>query len=480
LEKRDLIIKFLSNECSEAEAEEAMQFIAENPGILDELAPRSEWDADTATRIPQHIEEEIRSHVSAATGRGKLLAIWKPLAAAAAVLTLIIGAYLLMPPAHKEKAAVAAHGSVAAPAFDTVVNEAGKVHQILLADGSRISLHAKSSVIYSTGFKDKREIYLTGKAVFHVAKNPKAPFIVYSGAITTTALGTIFLVDAGEAATDINVQLYEGKVVVRSVNAQLPIGDTYLLPGEQCNVNLALAQVKVSRIQELIGRNNNRGVIAKAVKDNEADQGTLDFKKVPLSVTFERLQKIFGKEIVFNGNDIDQDLFTGHFDKNDSLSQILQIIAVMNGLQIQQEGEQFRLSKKTAGTNKLPAKMIRESVAVISPEPVPMAEQAVIPPAVIDSNQSAVQTGQNDMQIVDLPTGKDYRKVPLSMVFDQIAKTNNVTIKYQQEQIEKLYFSGTIPNDNSSIELLPVICRMNGLKLLKKKGGEYTVKLAKQ
>ncbi len=70
--------------------------------------------------------------------------------------------------------------------------------------------------------------------------------------------------------------------------------------------------------------------------------------------------------------------------------------------------------------------------------------------------------------------------MPLSIVFDQIAKTNKVKINYQEEQVRELYFTGTITSDNSSIDMLPVICRMNGLKLIKKKGGEYTVKLAKQ
>lgn len=481
MDKRDLVIKFLSNECTAEEAEEAMQFIARNPGILDELAPRSEWDADQRTTIPQHIEEEIWSHVAAATGKARIITIWKPLAAAAAVITFIVGAYLLMPSAQKEKTVAAVNEPVIAPAFDTVVNEGRDVRQLLLADGSRISLHANSSVIYAKEFKNKREIFLTGKAVFHVAKDPRAPFIVYSGAITTTALGTVFLVNAGEAASGINVQLYEGKVVVRSVDAQLPIGDTYLMPGEQCNIDLALAKVKVSRIGELLNSNNSRGVMAKAVKENEADQQALDFKKVPLAAAFERLQRIFGKKIVFNGNEKDHDLFTGHFDKTDSLSQILQIIAVMNGLQVEQEGDLYKLSQKAADTNASPVNMNQEAGAVITPELIQIpAKPTVMPPAVIDSNLVAHQADSNGMRIMDIPAGKDYRKVPLSMVFDQIAKTNDIIIKYQQEQIQDLYFTGTIPNDNSAIDMLPVICRMNGLKLIKRKGGEYTIKLVKR
>jgi len=455
-----------------------MRFITENPDILDELAPQAEWDTDHTTAIPQQIEKDIWRHVTAASRKGNLVAMWKPVAVAAAVLSFIIGAFLWMPSAKKEKASLAVHGSVVTPDFDTVVNESNDIHQVVLADGSRISLYAKSSVIYSTGFTNKREIFLTGKAVFHVTKDPHAPFIVYSGGITTTALGTVFMVDAGEVTTAINVQLYEGKVVIRSVDTKLAIADTYLLPGEQCNVNMALALVKVSKIPELPADNNNRSMLAKTVKDHEAEQLALDFEKIPLTATFERLQRIFGKEIVFNSNEITRDLFTGHFDKSDSLLQILQIVAVMNGLQVQQEGDVFRLSKKAAMANTTPVKVSPETSDAAAP--VPVATPPVIPPAVIENKVEPVQADSNGMRIVDVPTGKDYRKVPLSMVFDQIAKTNNVIIKYQQEQLQDLYFTGTIPNDHSSIDMLPVLCRMNGLKLLKKKGGEYTVRPATQ
>ena len=476
MEKRDLVIKFLSNECTAGEAEEAMQFIAENPGILDELAPKSEWDTGQPPPIPQHIEKVIRRHVMAAGRRGNVVAMLKPLAVAASVAVIIISAFLLMRPNRQGKpaVAVAVNEPAIAPAFDTVVNESNEVRRITLADGSRISLQSGSSVIYSTAFTGKREIFLTGKAVFRVTKNPHAPFIVYTGAITTTALGTTFLVDACDTGTAINVQLYEGKVVVRSVNERLPVSDTYLTPGEQCRIDLALALVKVSRIPEAPAGNNNRNMPAPVVKDQETEQLALDFKKVPLAATFERLQKIFGKKIVFDGNENALKLFTGRFEKNDSLQQILQIIAAMNDLQVKRQNEIFRLSQKP---DTIQVKLNREAGEAAAPGLIPAP--AAIAPAVTDSGTAVSPADRNGMEIVEMPMGKDYHKVPLSVVFDHIAGTNGITIRYQQDQLQQLYFTGTIPNDQSSLGMLSVICRMNGLKLQKKKGG-YTVRPAKQ
>jgi transmembrane sensor len=482
LEKKDLVIKFLNNECTAEEATEALLYIDENPGIIDELAPKSEWDAEQITPLPTDIEHEIWTRVTAARRKGNVVTMLKRVAVAAAVIAFIVSAFLLMQPAPKNKGVLAVNESVNEPAFDTIVNENRDVQQVLLADGSRIKLYAQSSVIYSTRFANNRKIYLSGKAVFYVAKNPHAPFTVYSGAVTTTALGTTFLVDAGMAATNINIQLYEGKVVVKPVDEQLPIADTYLQPGEQCNVNVALALVKVSKIPELQPRNNDRGILAANVKENKADQLALDFTKVPLAETFERLQRIFRKEIVFDGNTDSLNLFTGHFDNSDSLQLILQIIAAMNGLQVEHEGDKFRLSHKVSTANTTPVKISRETVSTVDAVSIPAPAQlpATGIPAAINSNWKTEYADPNGMRIVDVPNGKDYRKVPLSAVFDQIAKTNNVSIIYQQEQLQGLYFTGTIPNDNSSIEMLQIVCRMNGLKLIKMKDGEYNVRLTKQ
>src|SRR5690606_18082388 len=63
----------------------------------------------------------------------------------------------------------------------------------VLPDGSKVTLNSNSSISYTEGFTEStREIKLKGEAFFQVTKDPARPFIVHTGNIATTALGTSF------------------------------------------------------------------------------------------------------------------------------------------------------------------------------------------------------------------------------------------------------------------------------------------------
>lgn len=73
----------------------------------------------------------------------------------------------------------------------------GKDMKIVLSDGSEVLLNADSKLRFPTRFNSRqRTVVLEGEAYFTVAKNEKCPFIVRSGNLTTTALGTEFNVQA--------------------------------------------------------------------------------------------------------------------------------------------------------------------------------------------------------------------------------------------------------------------------------------------
>ena len=59
---------------------------------------------------------------------------------------------------------------------------------------------------------------MTGEAFFEVSENPHKPFIVRSGNITTTALGTSFNISNFPNDERITVSLATGKVKVEEVN----------------------------------------------------------------------------------------------------------------------------------------------------------------------------------------------------------------------------------------------------------------------
>jgi ferric-dicitrate binding protein FerR (iron transport regulator) len=73
------------------------------------------------------------------------------------------------------------------------VTAPGEHIDVMLDDGSRVWLNAGTKFRAPQAFKgDTREVYLDGEAFFEIAHNPKMPFIVHAGELTTTVLGTSF------------------------------------------------------------------------------------------------------------------------------------------------------------------------------------------------------------------------------------------------------------------------------------------------
>jgi hypothetical protein len=131
----------------------------------------------------------------------------------------------------------------------TEINNTTTTKAVTLHDGSVIILSAKSRVKFKEPFAgNNREIELTGKAEFKVAKDHTKPFTVFSGDLSTTALGTRFSITAYTGAGKINIKLYEGKIVVKQTVAALKKHqkDVYLLPGQQLVYNNLQHTVKVS------------------------------------------------------------------------------------------------------------------------------------------------------------------------------------------------------------------------------------------
>ena len=97
----------------------------------------------------------------------------------------------------------------------------GEKLTVTLPDGSRVYLHAGSSLKFPTKFNDSiRLVELKGEAYFAVAKNKEKPFVVKTRTMQTTVLGTEFNVKAQGTADD-NVVLVSGSVSVAAAGTRL-------------------------------------------------------------------------------------------------------------------------------------------------------------------------------------------------------------------------------------------------------------------
>ncbi len=87
--------------------------------------------------------------------------------------------------------------------------------RIILPDSSIAWLNVNSKIIFPEVFSDaSRNVELIGEAYFNVVEDSERPFIIESGEIKTTVLGTSFTVVAHPAANEIDVAVVSGKVMV--------------------------------------------------------------------------------------------------------------------------------------------------------------------------------------------------------------------------------------------------------------------------
>lgn len=94
---------------------------------------------------------------------------------------------------------------------------------IQLSDGTKVWLNSSSKLEYPQAFdaSTPREVSLTGEAFFEVTKAADWPFVVHTGAVKTTVLGTAFNIKAYPGMQNISVSVKHGKVAVSKDNQTL-------------------------------------------------------------------------------------------------------------------------------------------------------------------------------------------------------------------------------------------------------------------
>jgi len=235
-------------------------------------------------------------------------------------------------------------GDLPAPAWTSIVNSGSGDRKFNLEDGTDVVLGRGSMIRYLSNFESgRRNIYLKGSGLFHVAKDPLRPLTVYSGDISTTALGTVFGVSADSNDKIIRVRLFQGSVVVRSGKPSPGTwSDLVLAPGEEAiydNRKMTASVIRTGHYRQEPQIIRNR--------DHKADSSDLHFSNTALSEVFERLMRHYHQKIDYRKSDIMHKDFTGVVSAKDSLSVILTVIANMNQLRMVQQDKIFVIRKSS-------------------------------------------------------------------------------------------------------------------------------------
>jgi ferric-dicitrate binding protein FerR (iron transport regulator) len=117
--------------------------------------------------------------------------------------------------------------------YNSITTPRGRQFELVLSDGTRVSLNAASTIRFPTSFAGKdRRVEVTGEAYFEVARNEKTPFIVTINKAEVVVLGTHFDVSNYDDENNINATLLEGSIKMGPVSGQV-----LLAPGEQARLD---------------------------------------------------------------------------------------------------------------------------------------------------------------------------------------------------------------------------------------------------
>ena len=114
-------------------------------------------------------------------------------AAAAAVMAGVVCGSWFMGGRRTESRLVAAAQPV------SVSTPLGVKSDVVLPDGSRVRLNGGTRIVYPALFGDERRVEVDGEAYFEVEHDARRPFVVVTGQVVSTVLGTTAF--AGKWAT---------------------------------------------------------------------------------------------------------------------------------------------------------------------------------------------------------------------------------------------------------------------------------------
>ena len=215
------------------------------------------------------------------------------------------------------------------PANIVVTAQATTIEQ-RLPDGSVVSLHAGSQIIYPEKFaSNHRNVELKGEAYFKVAHDKTKPFVVASGDARVEVLGTQFNVNTYSSDGAMEVVLTSGKVsVYYKAN---PKQNVLLMPGEKAELNVE---------QKQIHKSANTDPNYMAWKTH-----ILTFENENLAQVIATLQKIYQTPIMLSDNQLAGCRVTVSFN-DQTLGSILEVLKETLDLQINQNGNTIVVSGK--------------------------------------------------------------------------------------------------------------------------------------
>ncbi|MBN9380212.1 MAG: FecR domain-containing protein [Chitinophagaceae bacterium] len=308
---------YLSGTLTSSENKEWLNFAQDSKNraalrqLIDEVAvtdvPAREQSPEKAESIFSHIVSHREAPVALPLRRTMVI---KRLAVAASIL--LVAGLLVFRLSRRDNGAVVRSASTRVPE-NMMQSVAEKRRYIVLADGSRVILNQRSTLSHPASFDNgTREVYLTGEGYFDISHDDHKPFIVHTGKLTITVLGTAFNIKAYKDQPNIAVTVTQGKVKVENDRHSLGI----VTPNQQIMVDAGSGEVKQATVD------------AEAVTQWQRKE--LIFDDMPLDEVVVALKMRFNVTVDFADQALKKSRITASFINNEPLEQVLEVITKVN------------------------------------------------------------------------------------------------------------------------------------------------------
>mgnify|MGYP000381140493 CR=1 FL=1 len=219
-----------------------------------------------------------------------------------------------------------------AAGYNEVAAEAKNHSEVVLSDGTRVTLNASSRLRYPTSFDGSvREVWLDGEAYFDVEHDAEHPFIVHSCRQSVRVLGTTFNVQAYSNESENTVTLLSGAVGLDLLDREGELlRSLELHPYEQCHFDKRAGSYRLSELDAY-------------ERQVPWDDGVYRFRDQSLAQIAARLQNYYGVRILLIDEAAEKIRYTGSFSLTERLDEVFGVLNHDGRLHIERDGNTYRI-----------------------------------------------------------------------------------------------------------------------------------------
>ena len=193
--------------------------------------------------------------------------------------------------------------------YNTLTVPYGKRFEVVLSDGTAVYMNAGTQLTYPISFLStgNREVFVSGEAYFDVTSDTQRPFIVNAEELNVEVLGTEFNVLAYPEDGVSDVVLVEGSVGMYNDKTRIDQA-TVLTPGTKGSFDKSAANIVIEQVNTKVYTSWRNGELV--------------YRNLPFKHILKKLERHYNIKLVLNNPELGEEPFSASFE-NKSIEEVL-------------------------------------------------------------------------------------------------------------------------------------------------------------